>query len=77
MREAASDVYQAYTSEVATKQITRQAAAYPGFDDMAPCTSLFALRTAARHSLRFAPCIRGHLVRKAAHVGSCISLLPA
>src|SRR5712691_11875795 len=64
-----------HTSEPATKQTARQAAAHPGFDDMAPSAVLLALRICESYSTRLAPCIRGHLVRNAAHEGSCISLL--
>src|SRR2546425_13262964 len=75
MREAASDVWSAPHERAATKQSARPAAAHPGFDDMAPATSLLALRICASYSTRLAPSIRGHLVRNAAHVGSCIRLL--
>src|SRR5437879_9558183 len=36
---------------------------------------LLALRICESYSTRLAPCIRGHLVRNAAHEGFCISLL--
>jgi len=49
--------------------------AHPGFDDMAPSTSLLALRICVGYSTRLAPSIRGHLVRNAAHEGFCIRLL--
>src|SRR6266705_528107 len=64
-----------HTSEPVTKQTARQAAAHPGFDDMAPSAVLLALRICESYSTRLAPCIRGHLVRNAAHEGFCISLL--
>src|SRR5258706_12849195 len=75
MREAARAVWQAPHKRAATKQTARQAAAHPGFDDMAPSAVLLALRICESYSTRLAPCIRGHLVRNAAHEGFCISLL--
>src|SRR5436190_598996 len=75
MRDAASDVCSIAHERAATKQTARQAAAHPGFDDMAPAAALLALRICTSYSTRLAPCIRGHLVRNAAHEGSCISLL--
>src|SRR6266511_5169018 len=59
----------------ATKQTAGKAAAHPGFDEMAPPAALLALRICTSYSTRLAPCIRGHLVRNAAHEGFCISLL--
>src|SRR6266542_5596554 len=41
----------------------------------APPAALLALRICPSYSTRLAPCIRGHLVRNAAHEGFCISLL--
>src|SRR5438128_6792953 len=75
MREAASDVCSIAHERAATKQSARKAAAHPGFDDMAPAAALLALRICESYSTRLAPCIRGHLVRNAAHEGFCISLL--
>ena len=75
MREAASDVCSIVHEQAATKQTARKAAAHPGFDDMAPSAVLLALRICTSYSTRLAPCIRGHLVRNAAHEGFCISLL--
>ena len=75
MREAARAVWQAPHKRAATKQTARQAAAHPGFDDMAPSAVLLALRICESYSTRLAPCIQGHLVRNAAHEGFCISLL--
>src|SRR6266567_1526078 len=75
MREAASDVCSIAHERAATKQTARQAAAHPGFDDMAPAAALLALRICTSYSTQLAPCIRGHLVRNAAHEGFCISLL--
>src|SRR6058998_2366217 len=77
MREAASDVCSIAHQRAATKQTARKAAAHPGFDDMAPAAALLALRICTSYSTRLAPCIRGHLVRNAAHEGFCISLLPS
>src|SRR6266702_4173190 len=77
MREAARAVWQAPHKRAATKQTARQAAAQPGFDEMAPSAVLLALRICESYSTRLAPCIRGHLVRNAAHEGFCISLLGA
>src|SRR6266704_3158952 len=74
MREAASDVCSIAHERAATKQTARQAAAHPGFDDMAPSAVLLALRICESYSTRLAPCIQGHLVRNAAHEGFCISL---
>src|SRR5207249_3821433 len=76
MREAASDVYSIAHERAATKQTARKAAAHAGFDEMAPAAALLALRICTSYSTRLAPCIRGHLVRNAAHEGFCISLLP-
>src|SRR6058998_2104024 len=73
--EAASDVCSIAHQRAATKQTARKAAAHPGFDDMAPSAALLALRICTSYSTRLAPCIRGHLVRNAAHEGFCISLL--
>jgi hypothetical protein len=42
---------------------------------MAPPAALLALRKGVGYSPRLAPCIRGHLVRNAAHEGFCIRLL--
>src|SRR6059036_3234108 len=42
---------------------------------MAPAAALLALRICTSYSTRLAPCIRGYLVRNAAHEGFCISLL--
>src|SRR5436190_6915653 len=75
MREAASDVCSIAHERAATKQAARQAAALPGFDDMAPPAALLALRICESYSTRLAPCIRGHLVRNAVHDGFSISLL--
>src|SRR6266540_2768991 len=75
MHEAASDVCSTAHERAATKQTARQTAAHPGFDDMAPSAALLALRICTSYSTRLAPCIRGHLVRNAAHEGFCISLL--
>ena len=75
MREAASDVCSIAHERAATKQTARKAAAHPGFDEMAPAAALLALRICESYSTRLAPCIRGHLVRNAAHEGFCISLL--
>jgi hypothetical protein len=58
----------------ATKQIAGKAPAHAGFDEMAPAAALLALRICNGDSTRLAPCIRGHLVRNAAHGGFCISL---
>ena len=77
MREAASDVWSTPHERAATKQTARQATAHAGFDDMAPSAALLALRICVGYSTRLAPCIRGHLVRNAAHEGFCISLLDA
>ena len=74
MREAASDVCSTAHERAATKQTARQAAAHPGFDDMAPSAVLLALRICDSYSTRLAPCIQGHLVRNAAHEGFCIGL---
>src|SRR5215471_21577358 len=74
MREAASDVCSTAHERAATKQAARQAAAHPGFDDMAPSAVSLALRICTSYSTRLAPCIRGHLVRNATHEGFCISL---
>src|SRR5207245_5830018 len=74
MREAASDVCSIAHERAATKQTARQAAAHPGFDDMAAAAVLLALRICTSYSTRLAPCIRGHLVRNAVHEGFCISL---
>src|SRR6266446_7007224 len=41
----------------------------------APAAPLLALRICTSYSTRLAPCIRGHLVRNAAHEGFYISLL--
>src|SRR6266508_6688949 len=77
--EAASDVCSTAHERVATKQTARQAAARTGFDAhwtiRAPAALLLALRICTSYSTRLAPCIRGHLVRNAAHEGFCISLL--
>ena len=75
MREAASDVCSIAHERAATKQTARQTAAHAGCDDMAPSAVLLALRICESYSTRLAPCIRGHLVRNAAHEGFCISLL--
>src|SRR5262249_62124265 len=75
MQEARTDVAPPAQERAATKQLAGQAAARPGFDDMAPAAALFALRICTSYSTRLAPCVRGHLVRNAAHEGFCISLL--
>src|SRR5437660_9938909 len=75
MREAASDVCSIAHERAATKQTARKAAAHAGFDEMAPAAALLALRICTSYSTRLAPCIRGHLVRNAAHEGFSISLL--
>ena len=75
MHEAASDVCSTAHERAATKQLAGQAAARPGFDDMAPAAALFALRICTSYSTRLAPCIGGHIVLNAAHEGFCISLL--
>src|SRR6266540_5216323 len=75
MREAASDVWLIPHERAATKQTAGKAAAHSGFDEMAPPAALLALRICTSYSTRLAPCIRGHLVRNAAHEGFCISLL--
>ena len=59
----------------ATKQIAGKAPARSGFDDMAPAAALLTLRICESYSTRLAPCIRGHLVRNAAHGGFRTSLL--
>ena len=64
-----------HTSEPRQSRPPGKAAAHPGFDEMAPPAALLALRICTSYSTRLAPCIRGHLVRNAAHEGSCISLL--
>ncbi len=64
-----------FLTQHTSKQTARQAAAHPGFDDMAPSAVLLALRICDSYSTRLAPCIQGHLVRNAAHEGFCISLL--
>src|SRR5215471_15982093 len=73
MREAVSDVWSIPHERMATKQTARQAAARPGFDaqlaNEGPSTSLLALRICVGYSTRLASCIRGHLVRNAAHEG--------
>src|SRR6266540_5094432 len=74
MREAASDVWLIPHERAATKQTAGKAAAHSGFDEMAPPAALLALRICTSYSTRLAPCIRGHLVRNAAHEGFCISL---
>jgi len=74
MREAASDVCSIAHERAATKQAAGKAAAHAGFDDMAPAAALLALRICTSYSTRLAPCIRGHLVRNAAHEGFRISL---
>src|SRR5438309_8404858 len=75
MSEAASDMCSIAHERAATKQTARKAAAHPGFDEMTPSAALLALRICTSYSTRLAPCIRGHLVRNAAHEGFCISLL--
>src|SRR5437879_11923922 len=75
MREAASDVCSIAHERAATMQAARKAAAHAGFDEMAPAAALLALRICTSYSTRLAPCIRGHIVRNAAHEGVCISLL--
>ena len=75
MREATRNQWQVPLASGATKQIAGKAPAHAGFDDMAPPAALLALRICESYSTRLAPCIRGHLVRNAAHEGFCISLL--
>src|SRR5437016_2356547 len=79
MREAASDVCSIAHERAATKQTARQAAADRVstliWQMRAPAAALLALRICTSYSTRLAPCIRGHLVRNAAHEGFCISLL--
>src|SRR6266540_698950 len=79
MREAASDVCSIAHERVATKQAAGKAAAARVstliWQIRAPSAVLLALRICESYSTRLAPCIRGHLVRNAAHEGFCISLL--
>src|SRR5213593_2444200 len=77
--KAASDVCQIAHERAATKQTARKAAAdrvSTLIGQMrAPSAVLLALRICESYSTRLAPCIRGHLVRNAAHEGLWISLL--
>src|SRR6266540_1978846 len=79
MREAASDVCSIAHERVATKQAAGKAAAARVstliWQIRAPSAVLLALRICESYSTRLAPCIRGHLVRNAAHEGFRISLL--
>src|SRR5712691_13084390 len=77
MREATRSQWQDPLASGATKQIAGKAPAHTGFDEMAPSAALLALRICEGYSTRLAPCVRGHLVRNAAHGGFCISLLDA
>src|SRR5207245_11481075 len=79
MGEAASDVCSIAHERAATEQTARKAAAdrvSTLISQMrAPAAPLLALRICTSYSTRLAPCIRGHIVRNAAHEGFCISLL--